>query len=198
MEFNHDSTTSFPKRIRSVSAKLFNITNKDESSPVTHQHTTSNKRISCQIISSADQKILNPSTWFPRIRCRSTSSASSTFSMVFSNSTTTNTSCEDEYYQQPSTPVLLESLSSELEDLYKTAQEELDYAVESQGSIYYEGDRCTAQQAVDLCTIKYQEAMHLFNNTTNAIKFKFRWESDLYQLSCKLNTLPHVTHSIYD
>lgn len=118
-----DTTTiRFPKRIRSVSAKLFStIHHKEEYSA--HQHTTSNKRISCQIIpNSSDQKTLNPSTWFPRIRCRSTSSASSTFSLVFSPNTLIQ---EDVSYHPPSNASLLESLSSELEDLYKTAKEEV-------------------------------------------------------------------------
>lgn len=114
-----ESQHSFPKRFRSVSAKLFSTNHS------VHQHTTSNKRISCQIIPSSDQKTLNPSTWFPRIRCRSTSSASSTFSMVFSSTTTTMIEDDSSPQQQTSNSLLLETFSSELEDLYKNAKEEV-------------------------------------------------------------------------
>ncbi|CAO3627147.1 unnamed protein product [Mucor hiemalis] len=195
-----NSNESFPKRIRSVSARIFSITNISD----LHHH---NKRTSCQIISSSPPEnnhhintILNPSKWFPRIRCRSSSSASSTFSLVFSNTTPHNDtlysySDEEDYDYNH---VSLEDLSSQLEELYNSAKEELAYAAESQGSIYYEGDKMTAQAAFDACTEKYDAAMHAFGESANSIKFRFRWEEDLNQLRLTLHALPPIDHSIYD
>lgn len=203
-----NSNESFPKRIRSVSARLFSITN---ISDLHHHHNSNNKRTSCQIISSSPptennhiNTILNPSKWFPRIRCRSSSSASSTFSLVFSNTATTTTP-NDTYYSSYSDEEdfdyhhgSLEELSSQLEELYNSAKEELAFALESQGSIYYEGDKMTAHAALDSCLEKYDAAMHAFGESANAIKFRFRWEDDLNQLRFTINALPPVHDSIYD
>lgn len=114
---------SFPKRIRSVSARLFSIHNEST--------TVHAKRTSCHIMASSPEhhSILNPSKWFPRMRCRSSSSASSTFSLVFSSSVNSS-------FTEPCLPqfseshhlehhVSLESVSSELEELYKVAKEEV-------------------------------------------------------------------------
>ncbi len=73
----------------------------------------------------------------------------------------------------------------------------IDYAIESQGSIYYEGDRTTAFTAVEICEQKYKTVMQVFGESTHGIKFKFRWELDLHQLRLQLSLLPEVTHSIY-
>lgn len=116
------STESFPKRIRSVSARLFSMNN---------DSNVNTKRTSCHIMASSPEhhSILNPSKWFPRMRCRSSSSASSTFSLVFSSSV--NSSYTESYHTQFSEShhlehhVSLESVSSELEGLYNTAKEEV-------------------------------------------------------------------------
>ncbi|KAI9356860.1 hypothetical protein BD770DRAFT_322542 [Pilaira anomala] len=136
------------------------------------------------------------------MRCRSSSSASSTFSLVFSSSV--NSSYTESYHTQFSEShhlehhVSLESVSSELEGLYNTAKEEIAYAVESQGSIYFEGDKQTAQTALDLCQSKYDSVMQMFKETANAIKFRFRWESELVQLRITFDSLPKINDSIYD
>ncbi|KAI8084082.1 uncharacterized protein B0P05DRAFT_467293 [Gilbertella persicaria] len=93
--------------------------------------------------------------------------------------------------------MLLLTLSSELQNLYKEAKEEIEYAIESQGSIYYEGDVATANAAFELCELKYTTALQILGDTTNTVKFRFRWETDLQQLRLLLENLPMVTHSIY-
>lgn len=133
------TSESFPKRIRSVSARIFNITEL----PLIH-HNNNTKRSSChqQILSTSptistdhhnNNIILNPSKWFPRIRNRSSSSASSTFSLVFSNTTTDTSYCnqllEDDHYDHH---LSLENISSELEELYNTTKEEVKYYIEYQ------------------------------------------------------------------
>jgi hypothetical protein len=124
-------TTTFPKRIRSVSARIFSIQN------ISDLHHSDNKRGSCQQFTTPSeptqqQLLKGPSKWFPRIRCRSSSSASSTFSLVFSSTTTSSTTTtadsyllsSDNYGQHHQS---LETLSSELEELYRTAEEEVSY-----------------------------------------------------------------------
>lgn len=114
------SNESFPKRIRSASARIFSMN---------HDSIINNKRSSCHIMASSPPVILNPSKWFPRIRCRSSSSASSTFSLVFSSSTHTsytepfsNHFSESHHFEHH---VSLDTVSSELEDLYRIAKEEV-------------------------------------------------------------------------
>ncbi|GAA5812846.1 hypothetical protein MFLAVUS_006305 [Mucor flavus] len=187
---------SFPKRIRSVSARLFSIHNEST--------TVHAKRTSCHIMASSPEhhSILNPSKWFPRMRCRSSSSASSTFSLVFSSSVNSS-------FTEPCLPqfseshhlehhVSLESVSSELEELYKVAKEEIACATETQGSIYFEGDRLTALTALESCQSKYDSVMQMFKETANAVKFSFRWESDLFHLKVSFDSLPKMNSPIYD
>lgn len=122
--FTTTSAHSFPKRFRSASARLFSI-NSNNDQPL-------NKRISCQFMSSSDNNnsILNPSKWLPRIRCRSSSSASSTFSVVFSSNTTTvDAPFQSVMDHEQTSAVSLETASSELEELYKNAKEEVIYSI---------------------------------------------------------------------
>ncbi|CAO3676527.1 hypothetical protein G6F70_000914 [Rhizopus microsporus] len=183
------SSKTFPRRIRSASARLFSST---KSNPALH------KRYSCYFNSESNQQhisILNPSTWFPKIRCRS-SSTSSSFSLAYSPSSE-HYSPKHQHYSEPHASNL-ESLSSELEELYNNAKIEIDFATESFGSIYYEGDYSTAHSSFESCLSKYQSAMQTFGDTANSIKFRFRWETDIHQLRLRLDALPEVTHSIYD
>ncbi|KAI8368514.1 hypothetical protein BD560DRAFT_353130 [Blakeslea trispora] len=192
------SSESLPKRIRSASARLFNSS----------ANTNNIKRFSYQSTSSNSSNSILNTKWFPRIRKRraSASSISPTFSIVFSSSPTktlfrqpTCFSFEDKIkqpqHQQEFTVV--NTFSSELELLYREAKEEIAYAIESQGSIYYEGDVATANAAFELCESKFTTALQILGDTTNAVKFRFRWETDLQELRLLLENLPTVTHSIY-
>ncbi|KAI9476227.1 MAG: hypothetical protein EXX96DRAFT_576293 [Benjaminiella poitrasii] len=188
-----DNNNSIPKRIRSVSARIFSLNH--------HSEQTTNKRLSYQSSdnSSNNSLLIHPSKWFPkRRRCRSSSSSSSTFSVIFSTPSAIDHYLSSTAAVMPYPPIMsLENVSSELEELYKNAKEEIDYAIESQESIYYEGDRMTAFAAVELCEQKYNTVMQVFGDSTYAIKFGFRWEIDLHQLRLQLSLLPEVTHSIY-
>ena len=134
LTFTSSSTESFPKRIRSASARLFSLN---------HYNNHNGKRISFMSTSESATNILNPTKWFPRMRCRSSSSASSTFSVVFSSSSTTTTSNNtiiDHFFHHSTTAAIdqhaddtnntlisLETVSSELEDLYREAREEVNF-----------------------------------------------------------------------
>ncbi|KAG1457483.1 hypothetical protein G6F56_006595 [Rhizopus delemar] len=187
------SAESFPKRLRSASARLFSMNTTPQ--PI-------NKRSSCyfntdNVLTSSPNtsySVFNPSTWFPRIRQRSTSSSSSTFSLVYTP--TTPEHFTPNHYISCSSSI--ESISIELEELFNNAKIEIDFAFESQGSIYYEGDYSTAHSAFSMCLSKYESALQNFGDTANTIKFTFRWETDIHQLRLRLNALPEVTNSIYN
>ncbi|KAG1468044.1 hypothetical protein G6F56_004065 [Rhizopus delemar] len=182
--YNFSTTETFPKRLRSASARLFPI----NTNPQLHKRGSYQLEPSVQSYSA-----FNPSSWFPRIRNRSSSSNSSTFSTLFTPSPTD--SSPPHYFSHS---CRLDCLSSELEELYNNAKIEIDFAIDSQGSIYYEGDYSTAHLAFNDCQSRYESCMQSFGDTANSIKFRFRWESDITQLQARLNTLPLVTHSIYD
>ncbi|KAG1320765.1 hypothetical protein G6F62_011160 [Rhizopus arrhizus] len=179
------STESIPKRLRSASARLFSGS----------MNQSLHKQSSCQYEHLLEQthnisySVLNPSNWFPRIRNQSTSSSSSSSSVV----------CTPTAEHLPSYfSCHLENTSFELEELYNNAKIEIDFALESQGSIYYEGDYSTAYTAFAHCLAKYESTMQSFGDTANSIKFRFRWETDIQQLRIRLNALPPVQHSIYE
>ncbi|KAI9254658.1 hypothetical protein BY458DRAFT_520892 [Sporodiniella umbellata] len=143
---------------------------------------------------STPYSVFNPSTWFPRMRQRSTSSSSSTFSTVYSPTTPEHVS---PHLFLPS-PFNIENLSEELQEHFDNVKTEIDFATESQGSIYYEGDLATAHSAFSACLINYESALQTLGDTTDSVKFAFRWESDIHQLRLRLHSLPEVTHSIYN
>ncbi|KAG1146551.1 hypothetical protein G6F37_001367 [Rhizopus arrhizus] len=190
------SAESFPKRLRSASARLFSMNTTPQ--PI-------HKRSSCYFNTehlliatshpNTSYSVFNPSTWFPKIRQRSSSSSSSTFSLVITP--TSPEQYSSHHFSQPYAS-FIESMSSELEELYNNAKIEIDFAFESHGSIYYEGDYSTAHTAFALCLTKYESALQSFGDTANSIKFRFRWETDIHQLRLRLNALPEITHSIYD
>ncbi|GAA5796541.1 hypothetical protein HPULCUR_001913 [Helicostylum pulchrum] len=149
---------SFPKRIRSVSARLFSMNN---------ESTVHAKRTSCHIMASSPE---HHKPCLPQFS-------------------------ESHHLEHH---VSLESVSSELEELYKVAKEEIECATETQGSIYFEGDRATAHTALESCQSKYDSVMHMFKETANAVKFRFRWESDLFHLNIAFDALPKTSSPIYD
>lgn len=114
------SAESFPKRLRSASARLFSMNTTPQ--PI-------NKRSSCyfntdNVLTSSPNtsySVFNPSTWFPRIRQRSTSSSSSTFSLVYTP--TTPEHFTPNHYISCSSSI--ESISIELEELFNNAKIEV-------------------------------------------------------------------------
>ncbi|KAI9315650.1 hypothetical protein BX666DRAFT_2028545 [Dichotomocladium elegans] len=77
----------------------------------------------------------------------------------------------------------------ELECAYEFALDELAYAIESQGSIYYDGDRETAQEAFDTCVGRYRFLMdHL--SDADCVKLSARYYHALQDLHTQLSQLP--------
>ncbi|KAI8997130.1 hypothetical protein BDB01DRAFT_751896 [Pilobolus umbonatus] len=176
-----ESTTNtsklIPKRIRSLSAKLF----------LNNNSHTDTKRSSCQLNHNDTHTISNmKNIWgFYRRRCRSSSSASSTSSMAPSNSSQTEQDISRKLID-------LTTVTSEFEELYRMAEEEIRYAIDSHGSIYYEEDHSAAYSAVDQCQTKYSEVLK-YISTEDAIVFQCQWKADLNQLCIRLSLLPELT-----
>ncbi|KAI8970138.1 hypothetical protein BDF20DRAFT_838526 [Mycotypha africana] len=144
--------------------------------------------------------ILSPTRWFPRIRRRSSSSSSSASSVesltsYFSSNTYGN---KDEETLSNVTRLSAEldavdheiKQLNEFQDMYKLAVDEIAYATESQGSIYYNGDLLTATEAVNACLDKFRNILLSMKDTHRSFRFQQDWTDTLFALRTKLDGLP--------
>ncbi|CEP11322.1 hypothetical protein [Parasitella parasitica] len=130
--------------------------------------------------------ILSPTRWFPRIRRRS-SSASSCTSFFDENSTSSANSS-----RRPSAEYIHEiedKQIDEFEELYRLAVDEMAYAIESQGSIYYRGDLISTTEAVNNCLDRFQQLMQTLHSDRSH-KFQQEWTDILFELRSRLDSLP--------
>lgn len=63
------------------------------------------------------------------------------------------------------------------------------YAIESQGSIYYNGDLLTATEAVDACLDCFRHLMQTLNSDRSH-RFQEEWTDTLFELRSRLDSLP--------
>ncbi|KAI8394057.1 uncharacterized protein BYT42DRAFT_542227 [Radiomyces spectabilis] len=110
----------------------------------------------------------SPPKWFPLIRRRSSASSTS--------------SAEVSMHDK-------ESLYDELRNLFRLAEDEMAYAIESQGSIYYNGDLCSAREAVSSCLSQYHR-LHDRLNKVDSLELDSQWADTLVQLRMRLDALP--------
>ncbi|KAG1442474.1 hypothetical protein G6F56_011050 [Rhizopus delemar] len=75
------------------------------------------------------------------------------------------------------------------EKSYLLATEELNYAIESQGSIYYQGDLLATEEAVHHCLDQFHDLLRLLQ-PRSAQYLQHRWSEALYQLQSRLSSLP--------
>ncbi|KAG1448083.1 hypothetical protein G6F55_010814 [Rhizopus delemar] len=75
------------------------------------------------------------------------------------------------------------------EHAIKIATEEMVYAVQSQGSIYYEGDYRVASDAVHVCLDQFHHLLQSLS-TEHAQRFQHHWSEPLFQLRSRLDSLP--------
>lgn len=68
----------------------------------------------------------------------------------------------------------------------------MDYAIESQGSIYYHGDLVTATEAVDNCLDKFQYLLQILHSD-RSYKFQQEWTNILFDLRSRLDSLPFAS-----
>ncbi|KAI7871477.1 hypothetical protein BDF14DRAFT_1761449 [Spinellus fusiger] len=165
--------------ITSLSARIFGS---DKSH--THTHTTLSTPPCCScgchqsiFTSSPPPSPFTPSRWFPRIRRRSSSSSSGE---TRSQHPTYYTLAEQEH---------LSKLYHEFKEHYTFAEDEMAYATESHGSIYYHGDLLAAQEAVHLCLADYHHLLSLLDKT-NSRHIDSQWADLLGLLRHRLEALP--------
>ncbi|KAI7878176.1 hypothetical protein K492DRAFT_209136 [Lichtheimia hyalospora FSU 10163] len=77
----------------------------------------------------------------------------------------------------------------QLHHLYHTVQEELLYATESQGSVYYEGDLVAAKEALDAWVHHYQTLSRQLD-PKELTTLNEQWEGTRQELQDHLNKLP--------
>ncbi|KAI9315890.1 hypothetical protein BX666DRAFT_1860112 [Dichotomocladium elegans] len=54
----------------------------------------------------------------------------------------------------------IQKMLDNAEDLYAFALDELNFASDSWGSLYYEGDQISAREAIDNCTNAFMQVLH--------------------------------------
>lgn len=69
------------------------------------------------------------------------------------------------------------------------AEDELDYAFESRGSIYYHGDVESAQEAVASCLERYRSMLACASRAESA-RLDAQYRSIIYHLQARLDALP--------
>ncbi|CDH53621.1 predicted protein [Lichtheimia corymbifera JMRC:FSU:9682] len=124
-----------------------------------------------------DTSSMKSPKWLNRIRRRSSSSTTSHVEQQ--NATTEHTISFEEEIQQ-------------LAHAYEFALDELAYAVESQGSIYYDGDRETAQEAFDSCIDRYLYLMERLSEA-DCVKLDALYRRELESLNTRLAELPPIS-----
>ncbi|KAL9546883.1 hypothetical protein MBANPS3_006446 [Mucor bainieri] len=178
----------------SLTSRLFNHnqTNKQQqeasccSCGCHHHHHSSNN-----ISEETSTIILSPTRWFPRIRRRSSSTSSCTSFFDENSTSSANSSrrASAEYIHE-----IEDKQIDEFEDLYRLAVDEMAYAIESQGSIYYSGDLLTTTEAVNDCLNRFQQLMQTLHSDRSH-KFQQEWTDILFELRSRLDSLPFVDHS---
>ncbi|KAL0075331.1 hypothetical protein J3Q64DRAFT_1776020 [Phycomyces blakesleeanus] len=162
--------------IISFSARFFGI---DKS------HSTTSCTCGCHQSISASNTF-TPSRWFPRIRRRSSSASEETRSRSRSQAQA-QTQMQTQYTVAEQEQ--LSRLYTEFKEYHTLAEDEMGYAVESRGSIYYRGDLLAAQEAVEICLGHYQQLTSLLDSVTSA-QLNARWSKSLSHLRTRLDGLP--------
>ncbi|KAI7855175.1 hypothetical protein BDC45DRAFT_605234 [Circinella umbellata] len=119
-----------------------------------------------------------PRRWLERI-CRRPSLSSSSIS------------CADEQQppRSPTTEERTKSLLRDFEQLYETVKEELAYATESQGSIYYEDDLLTAKRVLGDWLDCYDELVQIMKGP-ELFALHVEWETSRNYIYDQLKKLP--------
>ncbi|KAI8059083.1 uncharacterized protein B0P05DRAFT_517208 [Gilbertella persicaria] len=131
--------------------------------------------------------IKSPTRWFPRIRRRSSSSSS----LSFYDSLSANSPRESNEYH---INVEEEKQIEEFGEMYKFAVDEMEYAIESQGSIYYKGDLLATIEAVDACLKRFQSLMQTLQSDRSH-QFQEKWTDILFDLRSRLDALPFASEN---
>ncbi|KAI7906428.1 uncharacterized protein BX663DRAFT_548611 [Cokeromyces recurvatus] len=132
--------------------------------------------------------------WFPLIRRRSSSITTTTTTTTSSSlSSSSSSSLSNTFYDYKDRGGGEEGMEdkqvNEFQHLYRLAVDEMAYAIESQGSIYYSGDLISATDAVNNCLDRFQRLMQILNSDKSH-KLQQEWTDILFELRSKLDSLP--------
>ncbi|KAI8096204.1 uncharacterized protein BX664DRAFT_323381 [Halteromyces radiatus] len=88
----------------------------------------------------------------------------------------------------------MEKAMNDIEDLYAAAKDEMEYAEESQGSVYYQEDHGTAKKAVQQCLDAYDTFLKELptNDMRQEVQGKVGFK--LKELKMALDALPQDDH----
>ncbi|KAI8980955.1 hypothetical protein BDB01DRAFT_851375 [Pilobolus umbonatus] len=111
-----------------------------------------------------------------------------------STTSTTSNSSQTSYNikRQSSVCEIERALVKKFVRSYQYAVDEMAYAIESQGSIYYNGDYDTATEAIDICFNLFEQVMKTLN-PKKAYRFKQEWDFTMSELQSRLKSLPPST-----
>ncbi|KAI9486018.1 MAG: hypothetical protein EXX96DRAFT_474217 [Benjaminiella poitrasii] len=147
-----------------------------------HETTTTTSSSSSTTTTAATTPITR---WFPRIRRRSSSATTS--------STLSNNSFYEYNNKYTEDTLMVEDKQiDEFQHLYRLGVDEIAYAIESQGSIYYSGDLISATEAVNNCLDRFQQLMQTLNSERSH-KLQQEWTEILFELRSKLDSLPYAS-----
>ncbi|CDH56688.1 predicted protein [Lichtheimia corymbifera JMRC:FSU:9682] len=82
-----------------------------------------------------------------------------------------------------------------IEEMYAFAMDELNFAEDSQGSPYYEGDRITAHEAIDNCTATFMQLLKHISDHQQRNQLQQDITPRLIHLQERYNALPPTTAS---
>ncbi|ORX62390.1 hypothetical protein DM01DRAFT_1370265 [Hesseltinella vesiculosa] len=110
-----------------------------------------------RIFGSATQTAPCQDTFLPRARSKSASSTSSNSSLIKRWSLPFHPIRKSHHEKEAG--VTFGDLSSELEIKYRLAQDDLRFATETQGSVYFAADRQSAHDSIQACRQAYQRLL---------------------------------------
>ncbi|KAI9491854.1 hypothetical protein BDB00DRAFT_789177 [Zychaea mexicana] len=83
---------------------------------------------------------------------------------------------------------------TELMQAYEFAEDELAYAIDSQGSVYFDNDRETAEEAIDACVDRFHFLLSRLSKA-DSIKLETQYAGAIASLHARLNSLPQLSYA---
>ncbi|KAI9254448.1 hypothetical protein BDA99DRAFT_518434 [Phascolomyces articulosus] len=83
---------------------------------------------------------------------------------------------------------------NELIQAYEFAEDELAYAIDSQGSVYFDNDRETAEEAIDVCVDRFNFLLSRLSKA-ESIKLNAQYAGAIASLHERLNALPQLSYA---
>ncbi|KAI7849431.1 hypothetical protein BDC45DRAFT_540152 [Circinella umbellata] len=83
---------------------------------------------------------------------------------------------------------------NELIQAYEFAEDELAYAIDSQGSVYFDNDRETAEEAIEVCVDRYNFLLSRLSKA-ETIKLNAQYYGAIASLHVRLSALPQLSYA---